>query len=114
MPRRGHLQAARHRTGPRLHDATLVGIEQVTRGGRNFGRRRRDGGLRLGSDIGLGGGLHIPEENVEMSGNDFAVYEHTSDESNLKIGLHFCRRCGTTFSAKLDGIIKPLVTMDAA
>jgi hypothetical protein len=55
---------------------------------------------RTGSACGIA--VFFPEENVEMSGNDFAVYEHTSDESNMKIRLSFCRRCGTTVSAKLE------------
>ena len=42
------------------------------------------------------------EENVELTGNGLTTYEHTSDESNLKIRLQFCRRCGTTVSAILE------------
>jgi hypothetical protein len=47
-------------------------------------------------------GVFFPEENVELTAEEFAVYEHTSDESNLKIRLHFCRYCGTTVYAKLE------------
>lgn len=55
---------------------------------------------RTGSACGIA--VFFPEENVEMTGNDFAVYEHTSDESNMKIRLNFCRRCGTTVLAELE------------
>jgi hypothetical protein len=46
--------------------------------------------------------VSFAEEDVEITGNDLGVYEHISDESHLKIWLHFCRRCGTTVSAKLE------------
>jgi hypothetical protein len=42
------------------------------------------------------------EENVELTGNKLTTYEHTSDESNWKIRLQFCSRCGTTVSAILE------------
>lgn len=55
---------------------------------------------RTGSTCGIG--VFFAEENIELRGDEPAIYEHTSDESNLKIRLHFCRRCGTTVSAKLE------------
>lgn len=55
---------------------------------------------RTGSTCGIA--VFFPEENVKINGNDLALYEHVSDESGLKIGLEFCRRCGTTITAKLE------------
>ena len=55
---------------------------------------------RTGSVCGIA--VFFAEENTEIRGDDLATYEHTSDESNLKIRFQFCRRCGTTVSAKLE------------
>jgi hypothetical protein len=55
---------------------------------------------RTGSACAIG--VFFAEENVEITGNDLAIYEHKSDESKLKIWLNFCKRCGTTVSAKLE------------
>jgi hypothetical protein len=55
---------------------------------------------RTGSVCGIA--VFFAEENTEIRGDDLATYEHTSAESNLKIRLQFCRRCGTTVSAKLE------------
>ena len=57
--------------------------------------QRRTGGA-------CGVGVFFAEENIEINGADLGVYEHTSDESNRKVRLHFCRRCGTTIAAKLE------------
>jgi len=55
---------------------------------------------RTGSACGIG--VFFPEESVELTSDGLATYEHTSDESNLKIRLHFCQRCGTTVAATLE------------
>ena len=55
---------------------------------------------RTGSACGIA--VFFPEENVEINSDSLALYEHVSDESHLKIGLEFCRRCGTAITAKLD------------
>jgi hypothetical protein len=55
---------------------------------------------RTGSVCGIA--VFFNEEKVEIKGDDFATYEHVSDESAMKLRLQFCRRCGTTFSAKLE------------
>ena len=36
------------------------------------------------------------EKNVECSGDGLTTYEERSDESNLGLCLHFCKRCATT------------------
>ena len=37
------------------------------------------------------------EENVEVTGDGIATYDHTVDETDRWFRLHFCGRCGTTF-----------------
>jgi hypothetical protein len=39
------------------------------------------------------------EENVEITGDGIATYDHTVDDTNRWFRLHFCGRCGTTFMA---------------
>jgi hypothetical protein len=39
------------------------------------------------------------EENVEITGDGIATYDHTVDDTNRWFRLHFCSRCGTTFMA---------------
>ena len=36
------------------------------------------------------------EKNVECTGDGLTAYEERSDESNLRLWLHFCKRCATT------------------
>jgi hypothetical protein len=55
---------------------------------------------RTGSACGIG--VFFAEENVELTGDHLAIYEHTSDESSLKIRVYFCPHCGTTVLAKLE------------
>ena len=55
---------------------------------------------RTGSACGIG--VFFAEENVELTGDALTTYEHTSDESNLRIRLNFCPRCGTAVTATLE------------
>ena len=52
-----------------------------------------------------GGALSIhaffDEQNIELTGDMLSTYEQPSDESNLWLRLHFCKRCATTVMLSL-------------
>ena len=52
-----------------------------------------------------GGALSIhaffDEQNIELTGDMLTTYEQPSDESNLWLRLHFCKRCATTVMLSL-------------
>ena len=52
-----------------------------------------------------GGSLSIhaffDEQNIELTGDMLSTYEQPSDESNLWLRLHFCKRCATTVMLSL-------------
>jgi hypothetical protein len=70
-------------------DPTLVSVCHCT-----FCQRR------TGSVCGIA--VFFAQENVEFTGDGLTTYEHTSDESNRWLRLHFCNRCGTTVTATLE------------
>lgn len=42
------------------------------------------------------------EDRVELTGTTRTEFEHRSDESNFRLRLEFCNRCGTTVAVRLE------------
>ena len=60
---------------------------------RTFCQRRTGGALSIHA--------FFDEQNIELTGDMLSTYEQPSDESNLCLRLHFCKRCATTVMLSL-------------